>query len=176
MHGPQASDAGSCSADDLGAIEEQLGREPRGVVNVAYRCPCGQPCVVTTAPRLGDGTPFPTMYYVTCPRLTSAIGSIEGAGRMRDMESRLGVDDDLREQYLRAHERYLAERARLGDVAEIDGISAGGMPTRVKCLHVLVGQSLASGRGVNPFGDETLDDVGAWWLPRSCADEEEQTP
>jgi len=175
MQGAQASNGAGLSDADLGAINKQLGREPRGVVNVAYRCPCGQPCVVTTAPRLEDGTPFPTTYYVTCPRLTSAIGGIEGAGRMRDMEDRLGHDDDLREQYNRAHQRYLAERARLGEVAEVAGISAGGMPTRVKCLHVLVGQSLASGRGVNPFGDETLDDVGAWWLPRSCADDDGQT-
>jgi len=141
------------------------------VLKVAYRCPCGEPAVVTTAPRLDDGTPFPTTYYVTCPRLTSEIGTLEGEGQMREMEHRLGVDDELREQYRAAHERYLAERARLGDVEEIEGISAGGMPTRVKCLHVLVGQSLASGPGVNPFGDEALAEIGKWWEPRSCAEE-----
>lgn len=159
------------SADDLEAIDRQLGRSPRGVMGVAYRCPCGEPAVVTTAPRLDDGTPFPTTYYVTCPRLTSAIGTLEGEGRMREMEHRLGVDDELRDQYRAAHERYLAERARLGDVEEIEGISAGGMPTRVKCLHVLVGQSLASGPGVNPFGDEALAEIGEWWEPRSCSEE-----
>jgi hypothetical protein len=159
------------SADDLEAIDRQLGRTPRGVIGVAYRCPCGEPAVVTTAPRLDDGTPFPTTYYVTCPRLTSAIGTLEGEGRMRDMEHRLGVDYELRDRYRAAHERYLAERARLGDVEEIEGISAGGMPTRVKCLHVLVGQSLASGTGVNPFGDEALAEIGEWWEPRSCAEE-----
>lgn len=131
--------------------------------------------MVTTAPRLEDGTPFPTTYYVTCPRLSSAIGGIEGSGRMREMEHRLGLDDELRESYRAAHERYLMERSALGDVPEIHGISAGGMPTRVKCLHVLVGQSLASGRGVNPFGDEVLQEVGEWWKPRSCADEVDDT-
>lgn len=154
---------------DLDAVERQLGRTPRGVVDVSYRCPCGDPAVVTTAPRLDDGTPFPTTYYVTCPRLTSAIGTLEGEGRMRDMEHRLGVDDELRDQYQAAHERYLLERSQLGDVEEIDGISAGGMPTRVKCLHVLVGQSLVSGPGVNPFGDEALEAIGPWWEPVNCA-------
>lgn len=154
--------------EDLAAIESQLGRAPRGVVEVAYRCPCGDPCVVATAPRLDDGTPFPTTYYVTCPRLASAIGTLEGDGRMREMEHRLSIDDGLRDDYKMAHERYLLERAKLGDVPEIEGISAGGMPTRVKCLHVLVGQSLASGPGVNPFGDEALEIVGEWWVPRSC--------
>ena len=167
----QDSTPSDVNAGDLEAIDRQLGRTPRGVVGVAYRCPCGEPAVVKTAPRLDDGTPFPTTYYVTCPRLTSAIGTLEGEGRMRDMEHRLGVDDELRDQYRAAHERYLAERARLGDVEEIEGISAGGMPTRVKCLHVLVGQSLASGRGVNPFGDEALAEIGDWWEPRSCAEE-----
>jgi len=154
---------------DLDAVERQLGRTPRGVVEVSYRCPCGDPAVVTTAPRLDDGTPFPTTYYVTCPRLTSSIGTLEGEGRMRDMEHRLGVDDELRDQYKAAHERYLLERSQLGDVEEIDGISAGGMPTRVKCLHVLVGQSLVSGPGVNPFGDEALEAIGQWWEPVDCA-------
>ena len=133
---------------DLSAVERQIGRTPRGALDVSYRCPCGDPAVVTTAPRLDDGTPFPTTYYVTCPRLTSAIGTLEGEGRMREMEGRLAVDDALRGQYLGAHERYLAERRHLGEVPEIDGISAGGMPRRVKCLHVLVGQALANGPGV----------------------------
>lgn len=158
-------------ADDLDAIERQIGRTPRGVVDVASRCPCGEPCVVTTSPRLDDGTPFPTTYYVTCPRLASAIGTIEGSGRMRTMEQRLAADETLRLQYEAAHERYLAERDELGHVAEIDGVSAGGMPIRVKCLHVLVGQALASGAGVNPFGDEVLAELEAWWHPRSCADD-----
>lgn len=157
---------------DLDAIERQLGRSPRGVLGIARRCPCGEPCVVTTAPRLDDGTPFPTTYYVTCPRLASAIGGIEGSGRMREMEQRLELDDDLRERYQAAHDRYLNERTDLGDVPEIDGVSAGGMPTRVKCLHVLVGQSLAGGPGVNPFGDEVLAELGEWWTPHSCAETE----
>ena len=155
---------------DLSAVERQIGRTPRGVLDVSYRCPCGEPAVVTTAPRLDDGTPFPTTYYVTCPRLTSAIGTLEGDGGMREMEERLAVDDALRRQYLDAHERYLAERRRLGEVPEIDGISAGGMPRRVKCLHVLVGQALANGPGVNPFGDEALEAVWSWWEPVACGE------
>lgn len=161
----------SANDDDLAAIQWQLGREPRGVLGIAARCECGDPCVVATAPRLDDGTPFPTTYYATCPRLTSAIGGIEGSGRMREMEHRLSIDDELRDQYRAAHERYLADRKKLGDVAEIEGISAGGMPHRVKCLHVLVAQSLACGPGVNPFGDEVLEELGAWWSQRSCASE-----
>lgn len=154
---------------DLAAVEDQLGRPARGVVAIASRCPSGHPNVVKTLPRLPDGTPFPTVYYLTCPRLAGAIGTLEAAGVMASMSDRLAEDVDLAAAYGRAHEAYLADRAELGDVPEIDGISAGGMPTRVKCLHVLIGHSLAAGPGVNPLGDEALALLGDWWTGSSCA-------
>jgi uncharacterized protein len=153
---------------DEAAIEAQLGRSPRGIHAVGHRCPCGNPDVVTTNPRLPNGTPFPTTFYLTCPRASSLIGTLEGSGLMREMEQRLDDDPGLAGAYERAHESYLAARAELGSVPEIDGISAGGMPRRVKCLHVLAGQSLAQGRGVNPLGDEVLDLIGEWWQPGPC--------
>jgi len=154
---------------DLEAVHRQLGRPARGVTEVAHRCPCGEPDVLRTEPRLPDGTPFPTTYYATCPRLTGAVSTLETAGVMREMTERLGEDADLAATYRAAHEHYLASRAELGQVPEIDGVSAGGMPTRVKCLHVLVAHSLAAGPGVNPLGDEALAMLGDWWTPTSCA-------
>lgn len=155
---------------DEAAIASQLGREPRGIHEVGHRCPCGNPDVVTTEPRLPNGTPFPTTFYLTCPRAASRIGTLEGSGLMKEMEERLSSDPALAVGYAAAHERYLAARAELGSVPEIDGISAGGMPDRVKCLHVLAGQSLVQGRGVNPLGDEVLDALGAWWLSGPCVE------
>jgi uncharacterized protein len=154
---------------DIAAIESQLGRSPRDVDAIAHRCPCGQPDVVTTKARLSDGTPFPTYYYATCPRLTGAISTLESSGLMAEMTERLSHDEELAAKYRLAHESYLADRASGGSVAEIDGISAGGMPTRVKCLHVLVAHSLAVGPGVNPFGDEALAMLEPWWKNTSCA-------
>jgi len=158
------------SDDDLDAVGRQLGRPARAVHHVAHRCPCGLPDVVATEPRLPDGTPFPTTFYLTCPRAASRIGSLEGAGAMKEMEARLGTDPTLAAAYAAAHARYLAARAELGSVPEIEGISAGGMPDRVKCLHVLAGQALAEGRGVNPLGDEVLDELGAWWAAGPCVE------
>ena len=155
-------------ATDETVVAHQLGRTPRGEMIVAHRCACGAPDVVRTRPRLDDGTPFPTLYYATCPRLAGAIGTLESIGLMRDMEQRLLEDDELAAAYTAAHEHYLAARAALEPVAEIDGISAGGMPTRVKCLHVLVAHALASGPGVNPFGDEVLEVLDPWWLSNPC--------
>lgn len=156
------------SEADLAAMATQLGRELRGVVEVAHRCPCGAPDVVRTLPRLPDGTPFPTSFYATCPRLTGAISTLEGEGVMKEMSDRLTSDDALAQAYAGAHDDYLARRSQLGDVPEIDGISAGGMPTRVKCLHVLVAHSLGVGPGINPLGDEALEMLPDWWAAGSC--------
>jgi len=155
---------------DEAAIAAQLERRPRGAVGIAYRCPCGKPAVVATRPRLTDGSPFPTMYYLTCPRAVAACSLLESQGLMAEMNRRLGHDRDLAAAYRRAHERYLADREALGSVPEIAGISAGGMPDRVKCLHALVAHSLAAGEGVNPLGDEAVSTVGAFWV-RPCLDE-----
>ncbi|MGO1384711.1 MAG: DUF501 domain-containing protein [Arachnia sp.] len=149
--------------EDLATVEAQLGRPPRGVAAVAWRCPCGRPGVVKTLPRLENGTPFPTTYYLTCQRAIMGCSALEANGVMAEMTQRLSEDKELASRYTTAHEAYLADRAELGHVEEIDGISAGGMPTRVKCLHVLVGHSLAAGPGVNPLGDEALEAMGEFW-------------
>jgi hypothetical protein len=153
---------------DLAAVEAQLGRTPRGTRAIGHRCGCGLPDVVVTEPRLADGTPFPTTYYLTCPRMASLIGTLEGSGLMREMESRLREDPALATAYAAAHEAYLAARSALGDVPEIDRVSAGGMPDRVKCLHALAAQSLAAGPGVNPLGDEVVERLGTWWAEGPC--------
>lgn len=153
---------------DLDVLQEQLGRPPRGVVDVAARCACGRPLVVRTAPRLDDGTPFPTTFYLTAPPVVRAVSTLEASGLMKEMTERLGQDAELAAAYARAHEDYLAQRALLGTVEEIEGISAGGMPTRVKCLHVLVGHSLAVGPGINPLGDEALELLRPHWRPDRC--------
>ena len=155
-------------AADQAVIGAQLGRPPRAMHEVAHRCPCGNPDVVATLPRLEDGTPFPTTFYLTCPRAASMIGTLEASGLMREMTDRLEDDPELAADYQRAHESYLAFRESLAHVPEIEGVSAGGMPTRVKCLHVLAAQALAQGSGVNPLGDEVLDRLGAFWAAGPC--------
>lgn len=154
--------------EDLRVIQRQLGREPRGVVSIAHRCPCGCPTVVRTEPRLPDGTPFPTTFYATCPRLTGAISTLESSGLMKEMTERLADDEALTWAYAQAHDDYLRRREELAHVPEIAGISAGGMPNRVKCLHVLVAHALAAGPGVNPLGDEALEALPQWWHDGCC--------
>jgi hypothetical protein len=128
--------------------------------------------VIETAPRLPDGTPFPTLYYLTCPRAASAIGTLEASGLMREMTARLAADPELAARYRAAHNDY---RARRDAAARADGIeslpdgmqTAGGMPDRVKCLHALVAHELAV-PGTNPFGREALDELAEWWRSSPC--------
>lgn len=152
---------------DLAVLQRQLGRPARGVLGIAARCVCGNPTVVATAPRLPDGTPFPTFYYLTHPAATAAMSALEAGQVMPELLAELQADPEGLAAYRRAHEQYLADRAQFGEVAEIAGISAGGMPTRVKCLHALAAHALAAGPGVNPVGDAALE--RATWSPQVCA-------
>ncbi|MGJ0203659.1 DUF501 domain-containing protein [Leucobacter sp. gxy201] len=145
---------------DIAAVSEQLGREARGVVGIAARAADGSPAVVATAPRLPDGSPFPTFYYLCHPGAVAAASRLEAVGVMNEYNDMLAESEELREEYARAHEQYIADRDAVGEVPEVAGVSAGGMPTRVKCLHALIGHALAAGPGVNPIGDLALERSG----------------
>ncbi|OIH94106.1 DUF501 domain-containing protein [Curtobacterium sp. MCBA15_001] len=153
------------SDHDVQVVSAQLGRPARDVVGIAARCVCGNPTVVATKPRLGNGTPFPTLYYLCHPAATAAVSTLEATGVMPELAALLETDD-MAERYRAAHESYLADRESIEHVDEIEGISAGGMPVRVKCLHALVGHALAAGPGVNPIGDLALE--RASWSPDRC--------
>ena len=172
----QSAAENAVDPEDAAAVEVQLGRAPRGLRAVAHRCPCGRPDVVETAPRIKternpDGEPFPTLYYLTCPKAASAIGTLEGGGLMAEMTERLRTDPELAASYRAAHEDYIRRRDAVEILAGFP--SAGGMPDRVKCLHVLVAHSLAAGPGVNPLGDEALALLPEWWRTGSCVTDAE---
>ena len=151
---------------DREVVHAQLGRPPRAMRAVAHRCGCGLPDVVETNPRLEDGTPFPTLFYLTCPRAASAIGRLESEGLMKSMTARLAEDPELKAKYVDAAADYVARRDALEVLAQVP--AQGGMPERVKCLHVLVAHALAVGPGVNPFGDEALDLLPDWGAGGPC--------
>src|SRR6266550_1171322 len=96
--------------DERATVAAQLGREPRGDVDVVARCSFGLPAVIRTSPVLEDGAPFPTLYYLVCPVAVRAIGRLEASGVMREFEDRLAADAALREAYARAHEQYREQR------------------------------------------------------------------
>lgn len=161
------------TAKDIATVHAQLGRFPRGMVAVGARCVCGRPLAVLTRPLLPGGIPFPTTCYLTSPEAVKAVSHVEAAGVMKQLNERLAEDAELSQAYSLAHQRYLAFRhelaIRLGDSEEhIKGISAGGMPTRVKCLHALLAQTLVMGQGANPIGDMTLEQIHDEFSPDTC--------
>jgi hypothetical protein len=157
---------GPVAERDIRIVSAQLGRPARDVVGIAARCVCGAPTVVSTKPRLADGTPFPTFYYLTHPVATAAMSYLEAAQVMVECGELLAAEPEVAAAYRRAHEDYLADREQYGVVPEIAGVSAGGMPTRVKCLHALAAHALAAGPGVNPVGDLALERSA--WSPDVC--------
>lgn len=155
------------SQADIDEVSRQLGRPARDILGIAARCVCGRPLVVKTKPRLANGTPFPTLYYLTQPAATAAVSTLEATGLMAELQQLLAEDDVVAAQYRAAHDSYLRERESIEEVEEIKDFSAGGMPTRVKCLHALVGHSLAKGKGANPIGDRAIEALS--WSPKVCS-------
>ncbi|MDO5672062.1 MAG: DUF501 domain-containing protein [Actinomycetaceae bacterium] len=158
------------SQADLDIIALHLERVPRGVIGIGARCHSGHPSVVLTAPRLDDGSPFPTLYYLSCPGAVYGCSALEAEHYMEELQALVETDPQVAGAYYAAHVDYIATRRAFGNVPQIEGISAGGMPTRVKCLHALVGHALAAGPGVNPIGDLAIEEMQRrnLWSPESC--------
>jgi len=159
-------------ADDVtvAVLSAQLGRPARGRPAVVHRCGHGLPTVARVDPRLEDGTPFPTTFWLACPLLRSAVGRLEADHEMVRLNERLAEDEDLRSEYRLTADRYVAFRDRLGEPGEpLDGApTAGGMPRRVKCLHVHLAHHLATGD--NPMGAHAADAILPMACPAPCVD------
>lgn len=147
-------------------IEAQLGRPVRGAVAVAARCRYGLPAVVRTVPRLDDGTPFPTLYWLTCPAARVAIGRLEAAGWNAALSERVATDPALAKAHAAAHEHYLAQRDALERLPGDPGV--GGLPGRVKCLHALYAHEAAT--GADPVGRIVRRVVDPVDCPGPCVD------
>lgn len=160
------------SGEDIRVLSRQLGRPVRGVIGIAARCVCGAPAVVVTAPRLDDTTPFPTLYYLSHPEANREASRLEAAGKMVEYAGRLHSDPEALKRYRHAHNTYIHNRELIDVVDEIRGISAGGMPLRVKCLHALIAHRLAVGPGINPVGDWAYEDSA--WKAEVCSCAQEQ--
>ncbi|MFN2556045.1 MAG: DUF501 domain-containing protein [Nitriliruptorales bacterium] len=170
----QASYSRAEAASKIGHAERavvsaQLGRPARGDIAVAHRCIYGLPTVVRVSPRLEDGTPFPTVFWLVCPLARRRVGRMESEGSMTAVNQRLARDSTLAAGYEAAAERYIAFRDRID--APLPGTpAAGGMPTYVKCLHVQVAHFLATGD--NPVGAGTYHELAPMPCPGPCVDEQ----
>jgi hypothetical protein len=136
--------------DDVIAVGELLGRQPRGAFEVVVRSADGTPVVVRNAPLLDDGTPMPTRYWLVGRAEIAAVGRLEAGGGVRRAENELD-----RHAVADAHRRYAAERDAAMPPDHRGPRPHGGVAgTRqgVKCLHAHYAWHLAGGD----------DPVGAW--------------
>lgn len=169
FHGPfpagaKISVVSSNTEQDFESVKAQLGRAPRGRWSVARRCACGKPQVLETYPRLDDGTPFPTLYWLSCRKLSSAIGTLESGGWMAGLNRRLAEDPEFHEGLRLSTEEYVRRRNGLDELGPT--AHPGGGPDRVKCLHAHTAHQLVTGD--NPAGAEVLRELG-WEDPtRPC--------
>lgn len=138
---------------DEAVVARQIGRPVRGRSAVAHRCAWGLPTVVRVDPRLPDGTPFPTLFWQTCPALRSQVGRLEGTHSMVAVNERLDTDPDFAAAHRDAQERYRDLRGQFGDPLPGNPY-AGGNPKYVKCLHVHAGHALATND--SPVGESTV--------------------
>lgn len=140
---------------DRAVVEAQLGRSLRGRWRVARRCHLGLPMAIETHPRLEDGTPFPTLFWLTCPLLVKRASRLESGGYMTELTDRLGADQGFRDRLVAAMDRYSSRRDAHAVIASAQ---PGGGPERVKCLHAHLAHEL--GDGPNPVGGATLAQTG----------------
>lgn len=113
--------------------------------------------VIESHPRLEDGTPFPTLYWLTCPILLKRVSRLEGEGYMRAVNALLDSQSDATERLSAALDRYRARRDSHERIEDAGGPPGGG-PGHVKCLHAHVAHELAD--GPNPVGAMTLAQTG----------------
>ncbi|MGH2730623.1 MAG: DUF501 domain-containing protein [Actinomycetota bacterium] len=143
--------------DDSAIVEAQLGRAPRGRWTVTARCHLGIPMAIENHPRLDDGSPFPTLFWLTCPVLVKRASRLEASGFMADLTHRLERDGGLRARLGAALARYRASRDRHEVIDDADAPPGGG-PARVKCLHAHLAHQISD--GPNPVGAITLASAG----------------
>ena len=161
------------AGSDLVDAERQLGRAPRSLVGVAARCPFGRPAVLVQAPYDGQGAPFPTIYWLSCPTLVQAVGRFEAAGGIATLTAELAGDPELARDLAVVERRVIDARARLaapgprldGGEALRAGIAGEAPGGGLKCLHAHVATALA-----NPpyrLGLLALERAGATY-PAAC--------
>lgn len=118
--------------------------------------------MIETHPRLEDGTPFPTLWWLTCRKLSTEIGRLESSGWMSTLNERLSADLAFHAALAKSTRAYLETRDRLEPLQS--GGHPGGGPDRIKCLHAHAAHHLVTED--NPVGEHVLRTL-AWVEPES---------
>lgn len=160
----------SAADSEAALVARQIGRVPRQPWRVVVRCQWQRPCVIASPSRLDDGTPFPTLYWLTCPWLIESAGALESEGVLAEWTDRAASDPELASQLETTDavlQRRRTEESGGTDTCAGVGVAGGHDASHVKCLHAHVALVLA---GVpDPVGEETLALLGSACPDDACA-------
>ncbi|MDP2183551.1 MAG: DUF501 domain-containing protein [Actinomycetota bacterium] len=164
LHAPSTG----ADARDGALVEAQVGRAPRGPWSTYVRCGFGRPSVISSSPLLDDGTPFPTLYWLTCPWLVERVGALESSGEVAAWTRRLAADPVRAGAMRDADAEYRFRRSLAGtDPCSPVGIAGQRDPLAIKCLHAHVAAFLA---GIaDPIGEAVLGQIDAECPDDRCA-------
>jgi len=164
-------DIGTVNKNDIEAIKKQLGREPRGVKEIASRCTLACPQVIETDVFIEDKRPFPTLYWLTCPVKVKALSKLEKEGWSDKIQEKIRTDPAFRERLQNAHEDYIRRRKSGAPGQEHPVLRTGVGGVRdlkgVKCLHAHYAHYLATGN--NPIGEMVDEEVAMVECKERCA-------
>ena len=155
------------SAQQTAIIEQQLGRKPRGIVEIAAQTDTGIPLVLQIRSWL-DNEPFPTLYWLCSKDLHKAISHIEAQGNVKALELEIEHNEDLRQQLLLDQARYRDQRfaqmtpsdkqaiADKGFTELFNSMGIGGIRHwhKIRCLHMHYAHHLAEGNVIGEILDQ----------------------
>ena len=140
------------------------------VYMVAHRCSFGFPQVIVCCPVSDKGSPFPTMFWLTCPYLNRVCGELESLQKIKELEEVFKQRiDDVTEW----HKSYSALRCALNPSAfnissscGVGGINYKETPFAAKCLHLQTGTWL--GLGAHPASDWLRQNIASIECSDAC--------
>lgn len=157
--------------NDFEIVTKQLGRKPIGALEVSIRFASGDPAVIKVDPMAG-GKPFPSLYWLTGPKLHKAIADIERTAWIKNLENNiLPNDTELMAKLVRDNENYrdlrmqlfneLHPNHELGEnfLKVIRETGIGGIQDfkRVRCLHMHYAYHLVHGGTVGQLLDNEFN-------------------
>ncbi len=164
---------------DIKVLAHQLGRTARGVKAIIRRCDKGFPQVVLNSPVLSSNTPFPTIYWLTCPLWSKEVAALENQGWIKRFQKQIAEDKNFRKAVLEAQLIYRDARKKMiflsadfpdyaKDTLLKVGIGGVGDFSKIKCLHAHFAHYLAT--GANPVGERVSELVGQVICKKECGE------
>jgi len=148
-------------ASEKQVVEVQLNRNLRSDIKVAAKCHFDLPVVVDVPKNLDDGTPFPTMFWLTCPMYIKKVSTLESHGMVKELDNQLNKNNMLNKSWSNRQKSYEKERNKKykntkNSISPLGGV--GGTLNSIKCLHSHLADEIVTGKNI--IGKIVLENVG----------------